>query len=92
MSRVQMVTMVTMVTMVEPFCCVEHHIDSIRIAWIELVWSYFVESLGNSRLVPHRPVVPVLCQGLLNTLFLSSSLAHLLHGGGGTTPQYSDSQ
>ena len=36
-----MVTMVTMVTMVEPFCCVEHHIDSIRIDWIESVWREF---------------------------------------------------
>ena len=89
MSRVQMVTMVTMV---EPFCCVEHHIDSIQIDWIELVWSYFAESLLYSGAACCWPVVPVLCQGLLNTLFLSSSLAHLLHGGGGTTPQYSDSQ
>ena len=26
-------------------CVEEHHIDSIRIDWIELVWSYFAESL-----------------------------------------------
>ena len=29
-----------------------------------------------------REVVKILCQGHLNTWFLSSSLAHLLHGGG----------
>jgi hypothetical protein len=37
--------MVQMVTMVAPLYSVEHHIDSIRIDWIELVWSYFAESL-----------------------------------------------
>ena len=39
---------------------VELHIDSNRIDWIELVWSYFAESSGQQPAVPYRPVVGLL--------------------------------
>jgi hypothetical protein len=39
-------------------------------------WKTQAMRMGNGRLWR------ILCQGLLNTLFLSSSLAHLVHGGG----------
>ena len=49
---VQMVTMVTDGCTICALFFVELHIDSIRIDWIELVWSYFPESSGQQPEVP----------------------------------------
>ena len=57
---VQMVTMVTDGCTICALFFVELHIDSIRIDWIELVWSYFAESSGQQPAVPCRPVLSLL--------------------------------
>jgi hypothetical protein len=56
-------------------CCVEHHIDSIQIDWIELVWSYFAESLLYSGAACCWPVVPVffICSASIITIHMNLS-------------------